>query len=112
MPLHPNQQAYQAGISEAAALHQIVVRVEKVLDQQVTALGVFLGIEGAFNSTSYGSMCDALVRHGVDRTIVQWIRATTEGRMAEATLTVSSVRNVVPRDAHKCVVAASVVPCC
>lgn len=28
---------------------------------------------------SYGSMCDTLVRHGVDHTIVWWIRATLEG---------------------------------
>jgi len=32
-PLHPNQHAYQAGKSVETALHQIVVRVEKALDQ-------------------------------------------------------------------------------
>jgi len=57
------------------ALHQLVVRVEKVLDQQETALGVFLNIEGAFDNTYY-SICPALTRHGLDRTIVRWIRAT------------------------------------
>ena len=31
-------------------------------------------------------MCAALVKHGVDYTIIQWIRATLEGRMATATL--------------------------
>ena len=45
----------------------------------------------------YGSMCDALVRHGVHHTIVWWIRATLEGRMAVATLTASSMRIVVSR---------------
>jgi len=34
VPLHPNQNAYQAGKSVETALHQLVVRVEKVLDQQ------------------------------------------------------------------------------
>ena len=48
------------------ALYQLMVWVEKVLDQQEKALGVFLDIEGSFNSTSYYSLCDALVRHGVD----------------------------------------------
>jgi triphosphoribosyl-dephospho-CoA synthetase len=43
------------------ALHQLVVRSEKALDQQETALGVFLDIEGAF--------CAALAKHGVSRTI-------------------------------------------
>jgi hypothetical protein len=54
-PLHPNQHAYQAGKSVETALHQLVVRVEKALDQQDIALSVFLGIEGAFKNTSYDS---------------------------------------------------------
>ena len=58
------------------ALHQLVVWVETVLDQQQTALGVFLDIEGVFNGTSYGSMWDALVRHWANHTIVRWIKAT------------------------------------
>ena len=48
MPLHPNQHAYQAGKSVEMALHQLVVRVEKALDQQEISLGAFLDIEGAF----------------------------------------------------------------
>jgi hypothetical protein len=31
------------------ALHQLLVWGEKALDQQETALGIFLDIEGAFN---------------------------------------------------------------
>jgi hypothetical protein len=84
-PLHPNQHAYQAGKSVETALHQLVVQVKKALDQQKIALGIFLDIEGAFNNTSYHSMCAALARHGVDHTIVRWIRATLEGRLAMAT---------------------------
>jgi len=49
-------------------------------------LGVFLDIEGAFNITSYDSMCAALVRHGVDYTIVRWVKANLEGRQATAML--------------------------
>jgi hypothetical protein len=37
-------------------------------------------------------MCDVLVRHGSDHTIVRWIRVTLEGRMAVATLNGFSVR--------------------
>jgi hypothetical protein len=51
VPMHPNQTAYQARKSVETFLHQFVVRVKKVLDQQETALGVFLDIEWAFNST-------------------------------------------------------------
>jgi hypothetical protein len=64
------------------ALHQLDVRVEKARDQQETALRVFLDIVGAFNSNCYDTMSDALVRHGTDYTIVRWIRATLESRMA------------------------------
>ena len=73
------------------ALRQLVVRVERALDQQEIALGVFLDIEGAFNNTCYDTMCDAFVRHGSDYTIVRWIRATLEGRVAVATLNGFSV---------------------
>ena len=85
-PLHPNQHAYQAGKSVETVLHQLVVRDEKALDQQEMALGVFLDIEGAFNNTPYDSKCTALVGHGVDHTIVRWVKATLEGRQAIATL--------------------------
>jgi hypothetical protein len=44
--LHPNQHAYQAGKSTETALHQLVVRVEKVLDQKETALRSFLRYRG------------------------------------------------------------------
>jgi hypothetical protein len=89
-PLHPNQHAYQAGKSVETALHYLVVRIERALEQQEMALGVFLDIEGAFNNTSYDTLCAALARHGVGHTLVRWIRATLEGRRATATLGNSS----------------------
>jgi len=69
--LHPNQHAYQAGKLVETVLHQVVVWVKKAFVQQETALGVFFDIDGAFNNTCYGTMCDALVRHGSEYTIVQ-----------------------------------------
>jgi hypothetical protein len=84
-PLHPKQHAYQAGKYVETVLHQLVVRVEKVLDQQEIALGIFLDTEGAFN-ISYDSMRITLAKHGVDHTIVRWIRATLDGWLAMATL--------------------------
>jgi hypothetical protein len=90
-PLHPNQHAYQAGKSVETALHQLVVRIERASDQQeMVVLGVFLDIEGAFDNTSYDTLCTALDRHGVGHTFVWWIRATLEGRWATATLGNSS----------------------
>ena len=91
VPLHPNQHAYQAGKSVETALHKLVVRVEKALDLQEAALGVFLDTEGAFNNTCYDTICDALVRHGSEYTIARWIRTTLAGRVAVATLNGFSV---------------------
>ena len=79
------------------ALYQLAVRVEKALNQREIALGVFLDIEGAFNSTSYDSMCAALARHGVDHTIIRWIRATLEERQATAICRDTSVSIMVSK---------------
>ena len=68
------------------ALHQLVVRVEKALNQEEIRLGVFLDIEGVFNRASYDSMRAELARHGVDYTIVRWFKYTLEGRQDTATL--------------------------
>jgi len=54
------------------------------------ALDVYLDIEEVFNNTSYDSMCGALITHGIDYTIVWWIRATLDGRPAVAALGGSS----------------------
>jgi Reverse transcriptase (RNA-dependent DNA polymerase). len=89
MPLHPNQHTYQAGKTVESALQQLVVWVGKALDQQETALGVFLDIERGFNNTSSDSICAALAKHGVNynRTTD---RATLEGQLAVASLDGSS----------------------
>jgi hypothetical protein len=64
--------------STETALHQLVVRVEKMLDLKETALGGFLYIEGAFINNSYYSISAALARHGVSHTIIRWVRATLD----------------------------------
>jgi hypothetical protein len=97
VPLHPNQHAYQAGKLMETALHQLVVRVEKTLDQQEIALGTFLDIEGSFNNTCYDTMCDALVRHGSEYITMRWIKATLEGHVAVTTLNDISLRFTISR---------------
>jgi hypothetical protein len=97
VPLHPNQHAYQAGKSVETALHQLAVWAEKALDNQETALGTFLDIEVAFNDTCYDTVRNALLRHGSDYTIVRWIRATLEGRVAVATFNGFSVGFAISR---------------
>jgi hypothetical protein len=96
-PLYPSQHAYQAGKSIDTALHQLSVRVEKVLDRQELTSGVFLDIEGAYNYTSFDSVWTAICSRGVNSIIVQWIRATLEGRLATVTPNDFSVRVAVAR---------------
>jgi hypothetical protein len=110
VPLHPNQHAYQAGKLVEMALHQLVVQVEKALDQQETVLGVFLDIEGAFNNACYWTMCDAFVRHCDDYTIVLWMRATWLRRPSMVFLEVLRYPEG-GRRGEGCAVTASVVPC-
>jgi len=68
------------------AIHQLMVRNEKMHDQLDTALGVFEDIEGALNNTSYDALSGALDRYGSDYTIVRWIRTTLNGRVSVANL--------------------------
>jgi hypothetical protein len=46
----------QRGRSTEAALHDLVQKIEGSLNQNKFALGVFLDIDGAFDSASFGSM--------------------------------------------------------
>jgi len=100
-PLHPYIHAYQAGKSVETALYQLVVRIEKALDEQEVALVIFLDIEGAFNYSSYDSMCLALARQGVNHTIIRWVKATLEGRRATARLAISPGVSRYPDDARR-----------
>ena len=114
--MHLNQHAYQAGKSVETAHQQLTVQAEKVLDQQEIALRIFLDTEGAFNNTCYDTMCDALVRHGSDYSIVQWISATLEGCVPVATLNGFSMRLAISRGCPQgggvcvCAVTTSMVP--
>jgi hypothetical protein len=94
--LHPTQHNYQAGKSVETSLHQLVVRVEKVLDQRELVLA-FLNIKGAYNYGLFDSVCTALCDRGVDSTIVLSIRATLEGRLTTAPLNDVSVGVAVAR---------------
>jgi hypothetical protein len=51
-PLAATQYAYREGRSTETALHHLVGRVERQLEMKEYAIGAFLDIEGAFDSTS------------------------------------------------------------
>jgi hypothetical protein len=87
-PLHRNQRAYQTGISTETALHNVVTRIENATQHKDIALGAFLDIEGAFDSTSFDIRVtkQAAERHGIEPVVCRWIFAMLESRNISATL--------------------------
>jgi len=80
LPLHPRQHVYQAGKSTESALHQLVSRLERALDQKQYALGVFFNIEGAFDNSSPRSVRYALDEWRVVKPVRNWIVNMIESR--------------------------------
>lgn len=105
-PLRPNQDAYQTGKSTETALHNsrsclgvclgvtggmrsthnIVTRVENMLENGMVALGCFMDIQGAFDNTAFDVIQKALIGKGVDMVIVRWTDNMLRCRNAEATI--------------------------
>ena len=80
LPIHPRQHAFQAGKSTESALHQLVNRIEKALDAEQYALGVFFDIQGAFDNTPLVSVRQALRDRRVSFAVQQWIAALLSQR--------------------------------
>ena len=80
LPIHPRQHAFQAGKSTESALHQLVNRIEKALSAGQYALGVFFGIQGAFDNTPLVSVNRALRDRKVSFAVQQWITALLDQR--------------------------------
>lgn len=83
-PLSDSQYAYREGRSTDTALHHLVSKIESQLTAKGYALGVFLDIEGAFDSTSYKVIKEALTRLGAPEALVDW----TQSMLATRILTV------------------------
>lgn len=47
-------------------MYKLVYKLEGVLEQKELTMGVFVDIEGAFNSAPVTAMMEALVERGVD----------------------------------------------
>jgi len=85
-PLQKNQHAYQSGKSTETALHSLVTRIERTLERQEYALGVFVDIEGAFDNASVQSLQSVLHSKGVNRIIIHWISFMLSCSSATASL--------------------------
>jgi hypothetical protein len=85
-PLHRNQHAYQIGKSTETAFHNVVTCIENAIEHRDITFGAFLDIEGAFDRTSFNTIKQATVRHGIDPTISRWMTAMLGSTNIKATL--------------------------
>lgn len=74
-PLSLRQHAYQRGKSCETALQHLVGRIECAMEQKKYAMGIFVDIEGAFDNATFDGMCEAARQHGIDNTVVNWLRS-------------------------------------
>jgi ribonuclease HI len=84
--MHNNQHAYRSGRSTETALHQLVGKVERSLDEGRFALAAFMDIEGAFSKVPVGSLMRGLDDFEVDESIKRFVGAMLRDRTVTATL--------------------------
>ena len=75
------QFTYQADKSTETALHRLVHRLEDARKKDCLAVGLFLDIEGAFNCTTVKAICRAAGRHGLEPTVIRWVRNMLSTRL-------------------------------
>lgn len=99
--LAASQYAYREGGSTETALHHLVSKVEVQLKAKGYAIGSFLDIEGAFDSTSTEAIKQAMIRHLVPEVLVD----SVENMVADRNLTVSkgdiTTEGKPDKDCHK-----------
>ena len=97
-PLHQYQFAYQPGKSTETALHHVITHTEEAVENWEITFGVFLDIEGPFDSTSFDSITMAAKCHGLGHTICRWIGPMLGSRKITATLAGETMEGSVARD--------------
>ena len=83
--INGNQHAYMAGSSTDSALHALVSRIEETVSEGNYALGIFLDIQGAFDTVSREAILGALRAAGVGEGITKWVSSLLSRRVVEAT---------------------------
>jgi len=63
---NPNQHAYTPGRSTDSALHHVVGRIERSLDNKESTLGILIDIEGAFDKTTFPTITQQLNSRNVE----------------------------------------------
>jgi Reverse transcriptase (RNA-dependent DNA polymerase) len=124
-PLHKYQYAYQEGksteaqqfalaVSTEAALHSLVARAEKTIDDKEFALAVFLDIEGAFDNTKFEIIIQAAERQGVHSSLIRWMYNMLKTREVTAclfdeTVTITTARGCPQGGCLSCLMWSLVV---
>lgn len=93
-PLHPNQHAYIPGRSTDSALHSVVSRIERSLENKMFTLGLYIDIEGAFDQPSFDSISRSLGEHGVTPAISGLIRHVLERRAIQVSVGECTIRGI------------------
>ena len=82
--LNSKQFAYQEGKGTETALHDIITTIEKSLKKREIALGVFIDIEGAFDSTAFSTIEKAARDKGVSDIAIRWTKSMLANRIVKA----------------------------
>lgn len=95
--MHRNLYSYREKISTEDALHNLVHKIEKALENKQVAIVLFLDIDAAFSSASTLAMINNLKKLGVEPEIVNWTADMLNNRTATATLLNETVQKIVER---------------
>ena len=76
----PKQHAFTLGRSTETALSEVVHILEKAKHNGQKALLLSIDIQGAFDTIPFQVMKDALLKHGTDKTLVNWLDYMAKNR--------------------------------
>jgi ribonuclease HI len=96
-PLSKNLYSYQEGISTENALHRVISKIEKSLEENKTTIIIFLDISGAFSDASIAGLKKSLANRGVKKDIGTWITYMLENRKVSATIGDSNTTKEINR---------------
>ena len=84
--IHSNQHGFQRGKSTETALSKTVNVIEKYLSQGMYCIGVFLDIQGAFDTIQPNYIRAKLLEHGGNTNMVNWYYNYLTHRNLQVTL--------------------------
>ena len=83
-PLSNNLYSYREGMSTDTALHNVVSKLEKSMENNELAIIVFLDISGAFSDASIEGLLGALERKNIQENLGEWIANMLSNRTVTA----------------------------